>query len=233
MEQLFFSIIIPAHNEAEGIANTLDHLRKQEYPAERFEVLVVENGSSDGTFEIAKKSEGANIRILQSGTGVSRAKNAGIDHLSERGDWVIFLDADTVPEPQFLQELNTFLSKPNRYSVGTVSLLPDPDTRKARLWFRFYDYGHVLTKASYSISIVRRSVFPPVRFNEALVTGEDLNVIRQALVFGNFFFMWTGSVRTSTRRFDREGWWRTLFYWTIVAALPATLQRRFRYNVVR
>ena len=233
MERLFFSIVIPAHNESERLPVTLEHLKNLDHPADKFEVIVVENGSTDNTLEIARSFEGGNVRVLQSAKGVSRAKNAGIDHLSAESDWVIFLDADTVLERSFLLELNLLLSKPNTYSVGTVSLLPYPNTRKARIWFLLYDYSHIVFKASYSISIVRRSVFPPVRFSESLVTGEDLDVIKQALKFGKFFFLWTRSVSTSTRRFDREGWWYTVLYWTFVAVLPKSMQQRFRYDVVR
>ena len=97
MDKLFFSIIVPAHNEENYLGDTLLHLKNLDYPPEKFEVIVVENGSSDKTFNVAKGFEslpaqaGGNIRVLQSAKGTSKAKNAGIDHLSPQSDWVIFL----------------------------------------------------------------------------------------------------------------------------------------------
>src|ERR1700735_2741178 len=102
MPNLFFSFVIPAHNEENYLRDTLEHLKQLDYPADRFEVIVVENGSGDRTFELARGFESGNFKALQSGKGVSRAKNAGIDHLSPQSDWAVFLDADTIIEPDFL-----------------------------------------------------------------------------------------------------------------------------------
>lgn len=233
MENLFFSIVVPAHNEEKYIGDTLDHLKALDYPADKFEVIVVENGSSDNTFELAKKFEGGNFKILQSAKGVSRAKNLGIENLSPQSGWVIFLDADTVLEKSFLNELNAFLSGKTGYAVGTASLRPSPDTRYSRAWFLVQNVGHQLSKTSFAICMVRRDLFPQLRFDERLVTGEDIDMIRKAQKSGSFFFMWTKQVSTSTRRFEKLGWWYILFYWVFVALLPVSWQKKFRYDEVR
>jgi glycosyltransferase involved in cell wall biosynthesis len=233
MPKLFFSFVVPAHNEGSCIASTLQRLKQLDYPADKFEVIVVENGSSDNTFELARAFEGPNLRVLQSGKGVSRAKNAGIDRLSPRSDWVVFLDADTELKPEFLNELASFLQRRKDYAVGTVSLRPLPDTAYARAWFFVHNIGHMLTKTSYSIKIVKRTVFPANRFDEDLVTGEDVDMIRKAEKYGKFFFMWTKNVSTSTRRFEKLGWWYVLFYWSFVAILPVHWQKHFGYEAVR
>lgn len=233
MENLFFSIIVPAHNEEKCIGDTLRHLKELDYPADKVEIIVVENGSQDRTLEIAKRFESANCSVLQSGKGVSRAKNAGIDRLSRKTDWVVFLDADTVLGIPFLNELNAYLSGKKRLTVGTVSLRPLPDTARARAWFTVHNVGHMLSKTSYALKIVRRDLFPPLRFNENLTMGEDIDMIRQAQAHGKFFFMWTTSAFTSTRRFEKLGWWYVLFYWVFVAVLPVNWQKRFRYDEVR
>jgi glycosyltransferase involved in cell wall biosynthesis len=233
MPKLFFSLVIPAHNEEKYLRDTLGHLKRLEYPADRFEVIVVENGSSDGTFELAKTFESANFKAMQSGKGVSRAKNAGIDHLAAQSDWAVFLDADTLVGPTFLNELNAFLQKPNRYAVGTVSLRPLPDTAYARAWFFVHNVGHMLSKTSFAIKIVRRDLFPPLRFDERLVTAEDIHMIRQAQAHGKFFYLRTKNVATSTRRFEKLGWWYVMFYWVFVALLPEPWQKHFTYEEAR
>lgn len=231
---LFFSIVIPAHNEERYLTATLEHVRALDYPTDMFEVIVVENGSTDNTYEIAKGFEDDRIRVLQSGKGVSRAKNCGIDAAARESDWIVFLDADTILEASFLKELDRFLRSARRsYSVGTTAVRPLPSTLKARLWFRFYDIGHRVAKASYAISIVRRDLFPPIRFDEELVLAEDLDVIAQALKFGAFFFLPTRLVSSSTRRFEKLGWWRILFKWTYEAMLPKARQRELSYEVIR
>ena len=232
--RLRFSIIVPAHNEELYIERTLEHLQLLNYPQGLFEVIVVENGSSDRTYELAKRFEGGAIQVFQSAKGVSRAKNLAIDHAKKESDWFVFLDADTILEPEFLNELDDFLRQPHhKFTVGTTSVRPLSGTLKARLWFSFYDLGHRLTKASYSIKMVRRDLFPPVRFDEDLQLAEDLHVIAQARKFGEFFFMQTTTVFTSTRRFDKLGWWYIFFKWTFEAMLPEKKQKTLTYEVVR
>lgn len=232
---LRFSIVIPMHNEEDYIGQTLEHIKKLAYPKDSYETIVVENGSSDKSFELAKRFEGENIRVLKNTvSGVSAAKNLGIDSLPSASDWVVFLDADTILKPAFLSELAEFLQKSaSRLVVGTTSVLPLSGTWGARMWFKFYDISHRLTKTSYSIQIAKRSMFPPLRFDERLVMGEDLLMIAQARKHGKFFFFPTQTVYTSTRRFDKVGYWSLFFYWIFVAVLPPRLQKKFTYKVVR
>ena len=235
-QHLFFSIIIPAHNEEKYIEETLLNIRALDYPANRFEVIVVENGSSDRTLEAAKKYDGGVVTVVSSPTkGVSAAKNLGVQKSNKEGDWTIFLDADTVLKRSFLSELDAFLTakKSKNYSVGTTGIKPIPDSAVARAWFAFYDIGHRLTKASYALQIVRTDVLRDIRFDEHMVIGEDIVLIEQAMQRGNFFFLPTKTVYTSTRRFESEGWWKIFFSWTFVAMLPPSLKRRFDYKVVR
>ena len=91
----FLSIIIPAHNEANRLPDTLEQvfgfLEKQPFTSE---VVVVENGSSDKTLEIAQKfaEQHANLRVLQS----ERGKGAAVKHgmLGANGDYRFMCDAD-------------------------------------------------------------------------------------------------------------------------------------------
>ncbi len=231
---LHFSIIIPAHNEEQYIAATLEHVCALDYPENKFEAFVIENGSSDRTFEVAQRFTSGNVQILQSPMkGVSAARNMGIDRLPLESDWIVFVDADVALDKSFLRELDAFLHSSNRFTIGTTTVRPSPETVAARLWFSFYDLIHRYAKKSFSIQIAKRSLFPPLRFDERLTMNEDLHLILDALKYGKFFFMPTRSVHASTRRFDKEGYWKMFFSWTVIANLPKRLQPRFSYKVVR
>jgi glycosyltransferase involved in cell wall biosynthesis len=232
---LRFSIVVPACNEEGYIEATLEHLSTLAYPAEFYEVIVVENGSSDTTLDVAKPFEGGNIRIFTNDrAGVSAAKNFGIDRLCPRSDWVVFLDADTILQADFLSDLDTLLqSSRKQLSVGTTKVLPLGGSRNARIWFAYYDLMHRFGKGSYAIQIAKRSLFPALRFDERLTTGEDLLLIQQARRSGKFFFLPTRAVYTSTRRFDALGYWPLFFQWTFVSLLSPQRQQRFGYKVVR
>ena len=235
-DQLFFSIVIPAHNEALYIENTLRCASGLNYPRDRYEVFVVENGSTDDTHAIAKKSEKNNITIMQSPVkGVSAARNMGLDSVDKQSDWVIFLDADTQLRENFLNELNSFLknNNGNNYTVVTTEVRPLSGTRNAKIWFNYYNLGHRMTKTSMSINMMKSSLRDHIRFDESITMGEDLILIDEAREEGEFFYLPTPSVYTSTRRFDKEGWWKIFFSWTFVAMLPDRIKRKFDYKVVR
>ncbi|HXF84001.1 MAG TPA: dolichyl-phosphate beta-glucosyltransferase [Anaerolineales bacterium] len=92
---IFLSIIIPAHNEENRLPQTLERilhfLEKQTFPAE---IIVVENGSTDRTFEIAQAFAAgrANLRVLQSERGKGAAVQRGM--LAARGEYRFMCDAD-------------------------------------------------------------------------------------------------------------------------------------------
>lgn len=233
---LFFSIIIPAHNEELYIEKTLNCISALAYPKERYETIVIENGSSDATFATAKKFENENTFILISDKkGVSIAKNLGVTKMNPKSDWAIFADADTILEKNFLQELNTFLqeSQNEKCVIGTTKIKPIPANAKARRWFAFYDFGHKVTKTSYAIQIAKSTLLSRVHFPENLEIGEDLRFIADMRKLGKFFFFKTDAVFTSTRRFENKGWWKIFFYWNFVALLPDRLKQRFVYKVIR
>jgi len=97
----FVSVIIPVLNEERTIRECLTSLIKMDYPVERREILVVDNGSTDRTAEIVKSFP---IQYLQEELrGSAAARNKGIK--ASRGEIVAFTDADCVVTTGWLWEL--------------------------------------------------------------------------------------------------------------------------------
>ena len=85
-----FSIIIPAFNSAATLARAIESVQKQSWPA--YEIIVVDDGSTDATADVARQF-GTTVRLIrQANSGVSAARNAGA--AAATGDWLAFLDAD-------------------------------------------------------------------------------------------------------------------------------------------
>lgn len=95
------SIVVPAKDAADTIGDCLRALREQAYPADRFEVIVVDDGSTDETARIASAT--ADTLIRQEHRGPAFARNAGAR--AARGEALVFTDADCSPAPSFLEEL--------------------------------------------------------------------------------------------------------------------------------
>ncbi|WP_407276509.1 glycosyltransferase [Halothiobacillus sp. DCM-1] len=236
----FFSIIVPAHNEAAELGRTLDALFAQHYPAGRWEVIVVENGSTDGTLAIAQSYlERAELpcayRVIQSERGVSNAKNAGLAAVDPQSQWVVFCDADTRLLPGALLHFNTWLNRQGEgQAVGTTAVRPFPDRRwRARAWFALYDGLHRFTRSSYAIQIARTPIARGVGFHPELNFAEDLTFIRECLRYGRFFFVPTEFVQTSTRRFEANGYLRQSLKWLVEALMPMRYKRHRGYDVIR
>jgi len=109
-EQPFVSVIIAARNEEDNIIRLLDALRKQTYP--RYEILVVNDGSSDRTSEIAGSylDKVSFLRVIDIETTgpsvVSRKKRAlktGIE--ASGGEILLFTDADCLPGPSWIEHM--------------------------------------------------------------------------------------------------------------------------------
>ncbi|QKV92797.1 glycosyltransferase [Streptomyces sp. NA02950] len=95
------SVIVPAYNEKECIANTLTSLAASTHP---IEILVVDDGSTDGTADIVEAMGLPNVRVLrQPNAGKPAALNHGIAHA--RHELIVMMDGDTVFEPTTIREL--------------------------------------------------------------------------------------------------------------------------------
>jgi glycosyltransferase involved in cell wall biosynthesis len=99
------SIIIPAHNAAEFLGAQLRSLCDQDYDGS-FEVIVADNGSSDGTVEVASQfASRLNLRVIDASAepGAGPARNAGYE--VARGELLVFADADDVAATDWLGHL--------------------------------------------------------------------------------------------------------------------------------
>lgn len=91
------SVVVPAHNEEKYIATTLGALLKQDYPD--YEIIVVNNASSDKTFEVASSFEGVKV-VTETSKGLLYARERGRKEAT--GDIIANIDADCQPVPGWI-----------------------------------------------------------------------------------------------------------------------------------
>ncbi len=94
MQDILISFIIPAHNAEKYLSRAIESIICGECATNNVEVLVIENGSDDGTYNIAKEFADSkeNVTVFESEKGVSNARNFGIN--KAKGKWICFVDAD-------------------------------------------------------------------------------------------------------------------------------------------
>ncbi|MDH7485530.1 MAG: glycosyltransferase [Anaerolineae bacterium] len=142
-----FSIVIPAYNAARTIASCLQALERQSIPRQQYEVIVVDDGSTDGTAEVVQRfirARDVANRDSPSGTGLTGvsnprplslitlirqprqgaavARNAGA--CLAGGDFVLFLDADCVPADDWVERMISALQQDGVAGVGGVVRSP-------------------------------------------------------------------------------------------------------------
>lgn len=103
-----YSVVIPLYNKEHYIASTLRSVLAQTYPD--YEVIVVDDGSTDNSLQACKTVQSDKIRIVQQANqGVSAARNKGIELAA--GEYICFLDADDAWHPDYLQNIEIIVQK--------------------------------------------------------------------------------------------------------------------------
>lgn len=182
---MFLSIIIPAYNAEKWIDRCLDSVLNQDY--DDYEVIVVNDGSTDNTLNMCKLREGGGrLRLIDKPNGgVSSARNAGIE--IARGEYITFVDADDVVEPNALgiivKEIEAYAQRPS-----IVSLEYKIQARSGEWHSACHNEHRLLTieefkQAPYNISnfesacfnFYHRNVIGGNRFDTSLRMSEDTN----------------------------------------------------------
>lgn len=128
----FFSIIVPAHDEQETIEATVKQIIAFEYPRERFALYVVADNCTDDTGAVA---HAAGATVLERTDAVNKGKGHALSYALERiradaGDAVLFLDADSSPESDYLRVMARYVARGDRVIQGRYDV-DAPD----RNWF--------------------------------------------------------------------------------------------------
>lgn len=127
-EMPMLSIVVAMRNEAANIEKLLRALAKQSYPANKIQVVLVDDHSTDGSAEMAQKM--AHLlglqnftQIVNDGTGKKQALSSALKHIS--GEWVLFTDADCEPHQQWAETMMSAAGEDSALMLlGPVRLSP-------------------------------------------------------------------------------------------------------------
>lgn len=186
------SIVVPAYNAAGVIGRCIDTVLRQTYPD--FELLIIDDGSTDETAEIAaaKAAQDARIHLIrQENAGVSSARNTGIAAAS--GELLCFIDSDDTVSANYLEILHTLYSPGVLPVINVVrsdrngsALNPMPETFTLDgNWVDSYFCGQLrygiafsVCNKLYSLQTLRREC---IAFLPELSIGEDMLFVFQYL----------------------------------------------------
>ncbi|WP_294004040.1 glycosyltransferase family 2 protein [uncultured Methanobrevibacter sp.] len=191
MDNFKVSVIVPVYNCCEYIGSTLDAIINQDF--EDFEIIVIDDGSTDNSLEIIKEKLSTSTRhyeiIHQENAGVSCARNRGIE--IARGDYLVFVDADDFITKnhlsqlyngktdfsltQFVKKDGEHLSKPHHFTEKLISC-DDFIRMELNMEIPFH-----FCQLMYKTSIVNEN---NIRFTPNVVYGEDTEFALKTFIFG-------------------------------------------------
>lgn len=192
----FVSIIIPAYNEEKAIVRTIKCVCNLVYPKNKYEIIVVDDGSSDKTFSLAKRFEKQKepiVRVFKKvNGGVASAKNYGIK--KAKGELIATLDADSFVSRNALKNMIGYLEDPKVIAVAPSLNVYKPKGFLQNLQWAEYMMGIFLRKVFSQInaihvipgpfSIYKKSFFEKHgAFNEGNIT-EDTELAMRAQTLG-------------------------------------------------
>ncbi|MCW8956400.1 MAG: glycosyltransferase [Gammaproteobacteria bacterium] len=178
-----YSLIIPAYNEENWLADTIVTLKKTMSEMDWMgELIVVDNNSTDGTAEVAKQY-GATL-VFEAINQISRARNAGAAVAS--GRYLVFVDADTHIPSALLQQALTRLESGNCIGGGTTVEFDIPLARITALGLAGWNWLSVkLGLAAGCFIFCRRDAFDKIGgFSEKVYASEEIWLSRKLKKLG-------------------------------------------------
>ena len=172
------SFIIPTKNEKDNIERCIESIKRSSVNY-NIEIIVVDNGSSDNTVEIARNC-GAKVYIIPYVT-ISRLRNEGAKYSNSKN--LAFIDADVMILDGWIEACFQTMQEFNSSFVGSSPSIPENNTWVERVW-----YLQVLARGGVSIRpwlasmniMIKKDVFFSVGgFSENLLTGEDVDLGRK------------------------------------------------------
>lgn len=208
---ILISVIIPVLNRQDEIEECIRSVFAQSYHS--WELLVIDNGSTDKTLEIcqALAAQEPRIRLLNAPRGVSNARNAGID--AAKGKYLFFLDSDDVIHPSLLETLLVAMEETQASLAGTTRVNIHQsqweDFARRPRTHKGVGKTRLLTNAEAIQAIFRyttplniiggvmmlRSLVAETRFRPDLHIGED------------FFFMYQNLIKGADALFVEPTWY--------------------------
>lgn len=187
------SIIVPAYNEEKNIEDTIKSLLNLDYPKDKLEIIVVDDGSKDRTYEIAKKYESDVLRVYRKENGgKASALNYGIRRAS--GEFIVTLDADSiVPRDALKKMLEYFDEEDVMIVIPAIQIIKVSNfwEHLQRIEYSYSNFLRLIFDKLNSIyvapgpfSVFRREFFEKVGYFDEKNITEDMEIAMRCQAYG-------------------------------------------------
>lgn len=216
------SVLIPAYNEEKYIETVLKAILCQDYP--KVEILVIDNASTDKTFETAQKFPTVHV-LQEKKKGTNFALELG--RKKARGEFIARIDADCIPDKEWITRATSHFTNSNISSVTGPYEYYDGDRLFKIFWhyYQRYVYSTInwmlqfLHKGALLVggnSMMRASHLEKIGgFNTSIVFyGDDTDLAKKLSKIGAVIFDKKLTMKSSARRFKKEGFLKIIYFYT-------------------
>lgn len=220
MKSPLISIIIPVYNAESYIKKCIDSILSQKY--NNFEIIIVDDGSTDSSLSIIKKYETKNIKIVsKQNEGVSIARNTGLEKAT--GKYVFFVDSDDYLEKDclesaikymldknldilkfsYVKELNKY-KRQNKFTVPTNKVYQQTNYKQL--------YKYILSTNDFCNiwnCIMKKEILKDIKFDTKITFGEDFIFFVEAFLkskrimfINEVFYHYTVNNNSITHKFN-------------------------------
>lgn len=163
------SVIVVTYNRAHFLRDALDSIKKQTF--KDYEIILMDDGSTDNTKEIAEKYEGVRY-IYQEHSGISRARNTAVK--AAKGKWIAFLDSDDLWKEDKLQKQVDYLRSRMECRILFTKYSNFTDIPEDKLDGRQKDLLQTVIEWCLPTALIDSSLFDEIGlFDEAMEYSED------------------------------------------------------------
>jgi glycosyltransferase involved in cell wall biosynthesis len=204
---LKLSVVVPAFNEERLLPATLKQLAAGIEVFQRrgwsSELIVCDNNSSDGTAAVARAA-GAKV-VFEPVNQIARARNAGAR--AARGEWLVFVDADSAPPTELLEEVRRCMERSDCVGGGTT-LACDSNVKFVRQWIMVWNaVSRLMGWAAGSFMFCHARTFREAGgFSQALYAAEEIDLSQRLKRLGRFVILHRHPLMTSGRKAELYSW---------------------------
>ncbi len=194
MKNDLITVIMPCYNTERYINQAIESILNQTY--KNFELIVIDDGSNDKTYDLAREYERKDNRVKvlknKNSKGIAGAMNTGLD--LAKGKYITRMDSDDLSKPERLMKQYKFLCENKEYNACSVNIyaIDKKGKRKSETlfkniknlpkeWIMIYDNPVPNAPIMYSSNIIKKN---NLKFDEKLKTAEDYSFLSNYIING-------------------------------------------------